>query len=491
MNESELAAALAALAKRPPPFLIEKFCFPEQIAFIRDPATYKTAVCSRRAGKTIACAADLLSTAISGPKRASLYITLSRLNAKRIIWPEILEINRTHQLGGIPNETELAIRFPNGHVIYFSGAKDRTEVEKYRGFPLVKVYIDEAQSFRPYIESLVDEVLSKSLFDYNGTLCLIGTPAPIPVGYFHSCSTSPQWSHHAWTMLQNPWLKIKSGKEPMELILADCKRMGVPVSDAKVQRECFGKWVTDSNSLVFRYSAELNSYSHAPLLPDASYVIGVDLGYDDADAIAVIGWNQAKRYAHEPNRGSENYLVYEATKRKQGISDLAEELDRLIAKYKPVAVVLDAGGLGKKIVEELKKRYALPVKAAEKSRKFEYIELLNDAMRTGKFKAKADGLFAQDTMLIEYDKGKSSGDKFVISDTYHSDIADAVLYAYRESLHWITETVAPPGPVAGSAEWLAEQEAMIQARLEAELNTDSNDPANWQVTWEDDEWNEA
>lgn len=484
----ELTRAMAELAMRPEPFQIEKFCFPEQIAFINDPATYKTAVCSRRAGKTIACAADLLSTAMRNPKRASLYITLSRLNAKRIIWPEILEINRTHQLGGTPNETELAIKFPNGHIIYFSGAKDKSEVEKYRGFPLVKVYIDEAQSFRPYIESLVDEVLSKSLFDYNGTLCLIGTPGPVPTGYFYQSSTSATWSHHGWTMLQNPWLKIKSGKDPIDLIVADCKRMGVPLTDAKVQRECFGKWVVDTNSLVFRYAAETNDYSQAPLLPDAQYVIGVDLGYDDADAIAVIGWNQAKRFPQDPRRGSENYLVYETTERKQGISDLAEKLDALIARYNPVAVVLDAGGLGKKIVEELKKRYALPVKAAEKSRKFEYIELLNDAMRTGKFKAKQSGIFAQDCFLIEYDKAKSSGDRFVISDAYHSDIADAVLYAYRESLHWVTETVPAPGPVAGSAEWLAEQERMIQERLEAELNTENDDPASWQVDWEEDEW---
>lgn len=482
-----LVKAMAELAKRPPPFEIEKFCFDEQIRFINDPSTYKTAVCSRRAGKTIACAADLLNTAMQRPKCASLYITLSRLNAKRIIWPEILEINRQHSLGGTPNETELAIRFPNGHVIYFSGAKDKSEVEKYRGFPLVKVYIDEAQSFRPYIESLVDEVLSKSLFDYNGTLCLIGTPGPVPTGYFYQASTSETWSHHGWTMLQNPWLKTKSGKEPMELIIADCKRMGVPVSDAKVQRECFGKWVVDSNSLVFRYSKDINDYSQAQLLPDAQYVIGVDLGYDDADAIAVIGWNQAKRYPHDPNRGSENYLVYEATERKQGISELADKLDRLIAKFKPVSVVLDAGGLGKKIVEELKKRYALPVKAAEKSRKFEYIELLNDAMRTGKFKAKQTGIFAQDCFLIEYDRDKSNGDKFVISNSYHSDIADAVLYAYRESLHWITETVPAPGSVAGSAEWLEEQERQIQERLEAELNRDNDDPATWEVHWNDDD----
>jgi hypothetical protein len=485
--DEQLRNAMAELAKRPPPFVIENFCFPEQIAFIRDEAKYKTAVCSRRAGKTIACAADLLDTALKRPKCASLYITLSRLNAKRIIWAEILDINRMHGLGGTANETELSIRFPNGHIIYFSGAKDKTEVEKYRGFPLVKVYIDEAQAFRPYIESLVDDVLAKSLFDYDGSLCLIGTPGPVPVGFFYKASSSLTWSHHGWTMLQNPWLEKKSGKNPMELIVRDCKRMGVTLQDAKIQRECFGKWMTDSNSLVFRYEADINGYSQAQLGPSANYVIGVDLGYDDADAIAVIGWAQAMRHPGAPAVSSNNFLVHESTRRKQGITELAEELDRMVTKYKPLAVVIDAGGLGKKIVEELRRRYGLPVKAAEKSRKFEYIELLNDALRTGKFKAKIDGIFAQDCMLVEYDKSKSSGDKFVVSDAYHSDITDAVLYAYRESLHWIAEVVEAPMPKPGSDAWMADQVAQIEAQLKAELHEDSDDPASWQATWTEPE----
>jgi hypothetical protein len=483
LDARQIRLALEELARRPKPFEIESFCFKEQVAFIRDPAKYKTAVCSRRAGKTIACAADLLDTALCKPKAASLYITLSRLNAKRIIWSEILEINRQYSLGGIPNETELSIKFPNRHVIYFSGAKDRTEVEKYRGFPLVKVYIDEAQAFRPYIESLVDDVLSKSLFDFDGTLCLIGTPGPLPVGYFYNASTSTKWAKHGWTMLQNPWLKAKSGKEPIELILSDCQRMGVTVEDAKVQRECFGKWVIDSNSLVFKYNPDINSFTEFASNHTAQYVIGVDLGYDDADAIAVIGWNQAYTHAGAKAEPAINYLVHEETKTKQGITELAERLDKLITKYNPLAVVLDAGGLGKKITEELKKRYALPVKAAEKSRKFEYIELLNDAMRTGKFMARSNGQFAQDCLLVEYDKEKSNGDKFVISDTYHSDIADAVLYAYRESLHWIPEEKAQPAMPYKSPEWFAEQERLIQEHLEAELKQNRDDPATWEATW--------
>jgi hypothetical protein len=478
LTDDELRIALEEIAKRPPSFSVEAFCFDEQIAFIRDPANYKVAVCSRRAGKTIACAVDLLDTALQKPKCASLYITLSRLNAKRIIWAEILEINRKHELGGVPNETELSIRFPNGHIIYFSGAKDKTEVEKYRGFPLVKVYIDEAQAFRPYIESLVDDVLSKSLFDYDGTLCLIGTPGPVPVGYFYQASQSQTWSQHGWTMLQNPWLERKSGKKPMELILKDCKRMGVLPSDPKIQRECFGKWVTDSNALVFKYDDIKNNFINFKDT-NASYVIGVDLGFNDADAIAVLGWNQATHYPGSKPEPSPVHLVHELVKEKQGITELADQLDKLVAQYNPVAVVMDAGGLGKKIVEELKKRFGLPIRAAEKARKFEYIELLNDALRNGQLLARSGGPFASDTRLVEWDRAKNSGDRLVISDVYHSDIADAVLYAFRESLHWVSHAVDTPTAKPGSDEWMAEQERLILDQLEKDLEESNDDPITW------------
>src|SRR6202453_140651 len=99
-------------------FTIEEYCFPEQVAFINDPNNFTTAVCSRRAGKTVACASDLVNTALTRPGTISLYITLSRASAKRIVWPEILELNRRYQRGGITNIADLSLTFPNGSVIY-------------------------------------------------------------------------------------------------------------------------------------------------------------------------------------------------------------------------------------------------------------------------------------------------------------------------------------------------------------------------------------
>lgn len=453
-TETLLKAIIARQARR---FDLAAFCFDEQLSFIKDPARFKTAVCSRRSGKTIACAADLIDTALKHPKSKNLYITLSRANAKRILWPELLAINEEFKLMAHTNETELSMSFINGSIIYLSGAKDKTEIEKFRGLALKKVYIDECQSFRAYIQNLVDEVLSKALFDYAGTLCLIGTPGPVPAGYFYEASQSVNWAHHAWTFFQNPHIALKSGMSHQEVLQQDLDRTGLTIDDATIQREVFGRWVTDSDSLVFKYDPTFNHYDRVPDVEGAwKFVIGVDIGFDDSDAIAVIGWN---------DRLKESYLIEEYVLDKSDITTLANEIEARIKKYKPLKTVMDTGGLGKKIAEELQRRRGIAVAAAEKSRKVEFIELLNDALRTKRFMARKHSRFAEDCLKVEWEEGK----KFQkVSDKYHSDITDAVLYAYRESLHWLYK----PEPVkikAGTQEWFKEEEARMEQEAQNRL----------------------
>jgi phage terminase large subunit len=460
-NKSQILRELVSRTRAS--FRLEDYLFDKQLAFVLDPSPYATAVCSRRAGKTVACAADLIHTALSFPGVVCLYITTSRANAKKIIWEELLSINQRYQLGARINNTELTLLVPNKSRVYCSGAKDEAEVNKFRGMAFKKVYIDEAQSFRSHIRSLVDEVISKALFDYDGQLRLTGTPGPVPAGYFYDCATSPQWAHHTWTMLDNPWLKRKSGKSPKKLIEQDCLRKGVTVDDPTIRRECYGEWLEDSNSLVIRYNKDLNHYEDTPILNN--FVLGVDIGHDDADAIVAIGWSDGSPTA---------YVVEEYVKAGQDISSLATEIDRFIKKYQPLKVVLDTGGLGKKIAEELRKRFSLPVVAAEKARKFEFIEILNDALRTGKLKAKANSTFAEDARKLEWDRDVRNPDKPKVKDTFHSDVVDAVLYAFREALHWLYRP-EPPKIVKGSVAWMKQQEDAMWEEASKNLNTQKDE----------------
>ena len=450
-------------------FTIEEYCFPEQVAFINDPNNFTTAVCSRRAGKTVACASDLVNTALTRPGTISLYITLSRASAKRIVWPEILEINRQFELGGETNMADLSMKFPNSSIIYLSGAKDKSEIEKFRGLPLALCFLDESQAFGSFIEELIDDVISKALYDFNGRLRVIGTPPPIPVGYFHKICHSEQWSHHKWDMRQNPWLQKKSGLTPMQLIEKDCKRKGVTLDDPGIRRECFGEWVTDSNALVFKYMTEKNNYYELPTVKGTgnwNYIIGIDLGYDDADALAVLAYHDNLNAV---------FLVEEITRTKQTLSDLVDLIASKIGRYNPHSIVMDAGGLGKKIVESISSRFSIGIKAAEKSRKFEYIELLNDSLRTGRFFAKETGKFAEDSQKVEWDRDKSTGDRLVVSDRFHSDITDAVLYAFRESLHFLSEPIVDKIR-PGTAEWREKEKIEMEEAATKMMEGRKKDP---------------
>lgn len=447
MNEEEAKEIVEEHILRSNAFSIEKFLFDKQLEFVNDRSPFKTAVCSRRSGKTFACAAHLIDTALKYEGTNSLYITISRNNAKKIIWPVLQQILVENNIPHRSDLTELSVKLENNSIIYCSGANDQTEIEKFRGLALKLVYLDEGQSFRSYIEQLIDDIITPALMDYAGTLCLIGTPGPVPVGYFHDCATKgSSWSKHSWTFFDNPHIESKSGMSHRALLDRELARRGISVDDPSIQREWFGKWVLDTESLLLKYQSELNHYQS---LPAGSwvYLMGIDLGFVDADAIAILAWSESH---------PETFLVHEEVVAKQGITELVQSIEVLTKRYPIAKMVIDEGGLGKKIAEEIRRRHHIPVHPADKARKMENYALLNDALRSGRFKAKSASRFAQDSYLVEVDRDKSTPDKIKVKDSFHSDIIDAVLYAFKESPAF---TYRAPKPVykTGTKEWAEEQ----------------------------------
>jgi len=467
------ALKLAVSITASPRFDIDAFLFKEQLAFVNDKERFATAVCSVRAGKTTACAADLINTALKMKGTTGLYITLARSSAKRIVWPELHKINRDFNLGGIPNETDLSFRFSNDSVIYCSGASDAKEIEKIRGLSNVALaYLDESQAFRSHIKELVEDILVKRLYDTNGRLRLIGTPGAIPAGYFYDACRSEQWSHHAWTLHANPWIQKKSGKTVEELIEQDCQRKGVTIDDPSIQRECFGRWVLDSNSLLLNYNADLNHFDH---LPEGkwSYILGMDFGFDDADSFSVLAYSD-----QSPN----TYLIEEVINHNQTYDQMAAQCDILFKKYDFSRVVADPGGGGKKLIESLRHRYPIPMEPADKLGKIANYGLLNNALRTARFFAKRDSRFAQDCNILEKDRDKSTPDRTVVKG--HSDAVDSALYAFKESPAY-SYTPPKPKPVKGTPEFdkafAQEIEDYNMDRIRRERENKDGQGLNWNL----------
>lgn len=453
---------------------LERILFDKQFAFVSDPSPFKVGVCSRRSGKTVACAADLTHKAISHENVVCLYITLSRNNAKKIIWPELQRLNRAYNLGGHEDLTELSIRFPNGSIIYLSGAKDAAEIQKFRGLPIKIVYIDEVQSFRDYIRDLIDNILAPALMDYAGSICLIGTPAPVPAGFFHECAVETDtWSKHTWNFFDNPFIAQKSGQTHKALLDRELKRRGVAIDDPSIQREWFGKWSLDLDSLLLHYNEEKN---HFDQLPGGkwNYIMGIDLGFVDADALAVLAWSEST---------PATYLVEERVMTKQGLTELVQEIESLRRAYDISKLVIDEGGLGKKIAEELRRRHHVPVQPADKARKMENIAFLNDALRTSRFKAKKNSRFAQDSFLVEIDRDKSTPDRLKVKDGFHSDIIDATLYAFKESPAFTYQ--APKfQPKYLSKEWASEEMTRMEEEAQEHFENLEKAENGFGAEWE-------
>lgn len=461
-------------------FDVNKIAFKKQLDFLNHPSRFKVACCSRRAGKTIACALQLVKVALS--KRSdSIYITLNRKMAQRIIWENLKRISEAFVLNCEFNEQKLEMKFPNGSRVFLGGANDKQSINEYRGLGLSLIIIDECQSFPAFVTELVEEVLQPTLTENQGTLVLIGTPGPILDGMFfkkyqegklNKKNNPNKWKSFHWTLKDNPHIPKKAGITIEKVISAELTSRGISPNDPIFQREYLGLWVEDPDSLVFHFNPKINVFHHDINLEEYDTIIAFDMGYSDADAIGVLAFNE-----YDPNL----YLIEEFVMNKQNVTDLANKLLTLQKKYKPVRLVGDLGhGSSLKIAEELATRYSLAVEPAERHRKNEYIQYLNDDLVKGVFKIHESCKNAlYDIVRVMWDRDKSTNAKRVISEEFHSDIMDAVLYAHRHSPHYSSREKAVQ-PKVGSRQYYEVMEEKMIEHLEHLIEKGHNYEDEWE-----------
>jgi hypothetical protein len=417
-----------------------------QLAFIRDKSRWKVACCSRRAGKTVACAILLLQSALEHEGSLNLYVTLTRKSGKRIVWKRLLQLNREYGLGGEPNRSELTLTFPNGSVIEVGGAKDETEIEKYRGPAWQLVVLDEAQSFKEYIQEFVDDVVIPTLIETKGSMVMIGTPAKIRAGYFYEAvqhappalrdlmNVSPPandnaededgggrvvgWSVHHWTIVDNPFID----DVPAELA-GIRKRKVWSQQHPTYLREYLGRWVAEHDALVYKYDQERNGYAVAPdFMGDLEFkcVLVVDQGFHDADALGALWFRKGKPGV---------WLEERHHARKQSAGQLAAVAKEhwTALKGRCIRFGWDEGGGGKKVAEDVRIA-GIPVEPVDKMGKIAGIEDTNTALVSGCLKVPAVGHAASDAAKVTWDP-KARGVK--LSERYHTDIWDCVNYGLR------------------------------------------------------------
>jgi hypothetical protein len=383
------------------------------------------------------------------PGSQCIYLALTRESAKDIMWGVLQDLSTKFNIGCNFTESKLEMKHPNGASLKLYGADMKNFIKRLKGRKYPGIGIDEAQDFGVHLQSLIDDVLTPAISDYkDGWLALTGTPGPVPQGYFFDVTNNGKfgYSHHNWTLLENPYMP-----DPGAFIADLCKRREWDENHPTLLREWRNKWVLDVQSLWIQYKESINHYT---LLPNAkwNYIMGIDLGYNDADALAVLAWSET-----DPN----TYLVEECINRKQGLTELVQQIERLRAKYDIAKLIIDEGGLGKKLAEEMRRQHRIPVIGAEKQRKQETVAFLNDALRLGRLKASKDSQFAQDSYLIQIDWDKTTPDKIVVKKQPHSDIIDAVIYAFKESPAY-AYTIPVQKPKQGTKEWYDEEVSQME-----------------------------
>jgi hypothetical protein len=436
--------------------------FPQQNAFIDDPSRFLTAQCGRRSGKTTGLAIKFFKTLETHAKAQCLYLALTRESAREILWPVLIDIDDKYKLGCTFLESKLTMKHPNGSSLALYGADQKNFVKRLRGRKYPGVGIDEAQDMGPHLQSLIDDVLMPAIADYEDSwLAMTGTPGPVPAGYFFEATMNGKYgySRHGWTILDNPHMP-----NPEKIINEIKEKNQWDESNPTLRREWRNQWVLDVNSLWVRYNEKINDYDHLPL-EKFQYIMGVDIGYRDSDAIAILGWSEVSKTV---------YLIEEVITPKQDITDLTNQIKSLQTKYDISKIVMDEGALGKKIGEELRRRHLIHVEPAEKQEKQSNVELLNDALRLGNFKAKKDSRFVSDSYLVQIDWEKTRPDKIIIKKQPHSDIIDAVLYAFKLTYAYTFEPKSVK-LVYGSREWaIQEKEKMWNLELEGYMQEEAD-----------------
>jgi len=325
--------------------------------------------------------------------------------------------------------------FPNGSVIRLSGADDSPEeADKLLGCKYKLIIIDEAASFRQDLTRIVYETLLPTTTDERGTICLVGTPGDVAKGMFFEITThthtARKWSLHKWTASDNPFMKEQWEEELQEMLTTNPRIEETPW----FQRMCLGQWVVDSSNLIYR----LNDWNVIQARNERldQLVLSIDLGFNDASAFVLGAYN---------SKESDKVQIIEVYKAKEmDVTDVAAKIRDFQNRYEISAILTDPAS--KQVVEELKRRYQLPLRSAEKSEKMRWVEIVNAEMKMGRVEIlqSCSEIISEMRELVRDPRN----DKWAEHPACENHLCDAFLYLVRhvKNYNFTSEPVKETDP---------------------------------------------
>jgi hypothetical protein len=330
--------------------------------------------------------------------------------------------------------------------------------------------IDECQEPNDdVITALVDIAATPMLTDTGGMLDLLGTPPEAEPCFFSLALDNEGWRRFHWTQFDHDfprsrelkWARVKEicAKRGLTVDVEESTdehgRIVLKVRDAThpiVQREYFGIRKKDPNKIAYEYVAGRNDYD--PATVDFSkgkwqHSYGLDLGFQDRDAIVVLAWRR-----DDPDRRL--YVRFQWQRNHNDVDMLAPVVKAVHKVYRPVDQVGDHGGHGAvKVLETLTSRLGV-VYAKKPTDVMVSVGFVNDDLRTGRLmfptrdvetevvKAAAgpesakmfegtDGTLASEAGRVMKTVNARTKKVEINKRGYHSDLTEAMRYAHHVS----------------------------------------------------------
>jgi len=399
-----------------------KILSPQQLAVLDDQSP-RIAVCNgRRSGKTTTFIGKIGQKFDAFPAARCAYFAPSDKQGVAIIWEDIREYNRTFELGLLERWTDKQwVR--EGSSLEVIGFNSRRDSERARGRKFHLVAIDEVQNAPPWFSGFIVDVVGPTTLDFKGQIIVAGTPSQVASGFFYDAYHAPQgWSNqYHWTCAQNPFF-TSQGRDPLAEARAD---NNLTEDSITYRREWLAEWIVDPDALVYY----IPPAAIRPANDNQQWfynVIGLDLGWRDADAIAVVGVDINRQFCH---------LRHIEARSQQTNHQLFDRI-RDLQQHFPGPVVFDpAGHATTKTIETFRSDAPqIEWEQAEKSRKVEFIQTLNDDLRSGRAFVETDSPMLKEATRLRWKRPGQLAD-----DADHSDLGDAWLYASRKARDLLRE----------------------------------------------------
>ena len=471
---SSLDAQTERLLARDQDFLryrIYKQCYKEQRDVLLDETSKWILVnTGRRTGKTNLAARWLVKKCAT-PNSPCFYIHLKFDSAISQLFDLCVESANQAELGiESSSKNEGRILFTNGSSITFRGNSNKAEADKLRGFKARGVIIDEA-AFQINEKYLVEDIFTPMMADFSDSqMIMISTPPRVPRTYYESCYRSGAWTVYEWNARKNPFIPSFD-----DFIKQVCETKGIDITSTFVQRELEGKFVYDTEAMVFKDYKTCKDIPKGFIPTDVA--IGCDYGFQDYNAIVALAYSRTNKQA---------YVLSECKFNKGTVSDIVDACNQTYELSKKFCISRNSNFDFSKIAfycdtneqaisYEMSTKYKLPVYNCYKYNKTMALAQLAEWCRTGKILVREGSALQDEFERTVYKRDEQDNILSEIDDDlFHPDAVDALLYASRQYAYDIGDETG------GQSSDKTKKEETRQSTLPEWINQDEGDNNDYQ-----------